>query len=151
MATVMAVDEGGLVPPVEIPITGSVYPANAQLSRGDLIAYGLAAFGPGLLLTPMTLYVPQLYAKEFGISLAALGAALVAMRFVSAFTDQIIGYISDRTRTRWGARKPWIVVGATLTLVAAYFLLKPPPIVGIGYLIAWKVVYDLAYTLTDIN
>jgi Na+/melibiose symporter-like transporter len=99
----------------------------------------------------MTSYVPQLYAKEFGISLGALGAALVILRIVNAFTDQLIGYISDRTRTRWGARKPWIAVGATLTLVAAFFLLRPPPIVGLTYLIVWKVVYDFAYTVTDIN
>jgi GPH family glycoside/pentoside/hexuronide:cation symporter len=138
---------------VEMPPSGeTTAPGRAyDISRGDIVAYGLAAFGPGLLLSPMTMYVPQLYAKEFGISLAALGAALVALRFVNAFTDQIIGFLSDRTRTRWGARKPWIVAGAALTLVAAFFLLRPPPIVGLTYLILWKIVYDLAYTITDIN
>lgn len=122
-----------------------------QLSRADLVAYGLAAFGPGLLLNPMTLYVPQIYAKEFGISLAALGTALVVLRIVNAFTDQVIGYVSDRTRTRWGARKPAIAVGAALVLVAAFFLLRPPPMAGLAYLVGWKILYDFAYTLGDIN
>ncbi|GLK44767.1 MULTISPECIES: MFS transporter [Novosphingobium] len=122
-----------------------------QLSRADLVAYGLAAFGPGLLLNPMTLYVPQIYAKEFGISLAALGSALVVLRIVNAFTDQVIGYVSDRTRTRWGARKPAIAIGAALVLVAAFFLLRPPPMASLAYLVGWKILYDFAYTLGDIN
>lgn len=152
MATQLAVEEGGLAPAVEIPVRSSERSyAPRALTRHDLIAYGLAAFGPGLLITPMTSYVPQLYAKEFGISLGALGAALVILRIVNAFTDQLIGYISDRTRTRWGARKPWLAVGATLTLIAAFFLLQPPPMVSLTYLIAWKIVYDFAYTVTDIN
>ncbi|PNU06635.1 MFS transporter [Novosphingobium guangzhouense] len=125
--------------------------APRELSQADLVAYGLAAFGPGLLLNPMTLYVPQIYAKEFGISLAALGTALVVLRIVNAFTDQVIGFISDRTRTRWGARKPAIAIGAALILVAAFFLLRPPPMASLAYLVGWKILYDFAYTLGDIN
>jgi len=125
--------------------------APSELARADLVAYGLAAFGPGLLLSPMTLYVPQIYAKEYGISLAALGTALVVLRIINAFTDQVIGFISDRTRTRWGARKPAIAIGAALMLVAAFFLLRPPPLASLAYLVAWKVLYDFAYTLSDIN
>jgi GPH family glycoside/pentoside/hexuronide:cation symporter len=152
------IEEGELAFAVEVPIApaptsaGTAKPAGtAPISRGDLRAYGVAAFGSGLLFTPMLLYVPQLYAKNYGINLAALGAALVGLRIVNAFTDQVIGFISDRTRTRWGARKPWIVVGAGLTIVAAFFLLRPPPVATLFYLIAWKLVYDLAYTITDIN
>jgi Na+/melibiose symporter-like transporter len=143
--------------PVTATPAGSKPPRTAssgtphKLSQADLLAYGLAAFGPGLLLSPMTLYVPQIYAKEFGISLAALGTALVTLRIVNAFTDQIIGFISDRTRTRWGARKPAIAIGAALMLVAAFFLLRPGPAVGLAYLVGWKMLYDFAYTLSDIN
>ena len=151
MATTLAIDEVEPTPPAVRSDTAAVTSTSAALSRSDIVAYGMAAFGTGLLLTPMTSYVPQLYAKEFGISLGALGAALVTLRIVNAFTDQLIGYLSDRTRTRWGARKPWMVAGAALTLLAAYFLLRPPPMVGLGYLIAWKIVYDFAYTINDIN
>ncbi|HZU64915.1 MAG TPA: MFS transporter [Novosphingobium sp.] len=155
MTSRLAIDEGDFVPPVEIPLPeerpapAAAYPR--KLSRADLVTYGLAAFGPGLLQSPLTLYVPQLYAKVYGIPLAALGTALVVLRIVNAFTDQLVGYISDRTRTRWGARKPWIAVGAALTLVAAFFLLRPGPEVGLAYLVGWKIVYDFAYTVTDIN
>ncbi|NBC35350.1 MFS transporter [Novosphingobium sp. FSY-8] len=153
MSARLSIDEGDLSPPVEVPVIDPADPPAppTALSRGDLLTYGLAAFGPGLLQSPMTLYVPQLYAKEFGISLAALGTALVALRIVNAFTDQLIGWMSDHTRTRWGARKPWIAVGAALMLVAAFFLLRPPPVVGLAYLVGWKVLYDFAYTLTDIS
>jgi Na+/melibiose symporter-like transporter len=146
------IEDGMVAFPVEQPANAETFAAApGKLTAQDMRAYGWAAFGPGLLYTPMLLYVPQLYAKNFGISLAALGAALVALRIINAFTDQVIGFISDRTRTRWGARKPWILFGAGLTVFASFFLLRPPPMATLFYLIAWKLVYDLAYTVTDIN
>ncbi len=124
---------------------------NGGLSTSTLIFFSLAAFGPGLLSMPLTAYVPQIYAREFGINLAAIGGVIVALRVLDAVTDQLIGYLSDRTRSRWGARKPWLVVGGGLALVAAYFLLEPPGAVGLLYLVAWKALYDLAYTMMEIN
>lgn len=137
--------------PDEADVASAVRPPSRDLSHRQLLAYGSAAFGSGLLLTPMLMYVPQLYAKEFGIGLAELGAALVVLRILNAFTDQLVGFVSDRTRTRWGARKPWIAVGALLTLVSAWFLLVPGHRVGLVYLIAWKLIYDLGFTIADIN
>jgi Na+/melibiose symporter-like transporter len=160
MATRFEYEEGGLIPAVEAVPLHADRPGSTQapaasalgkLSRHDVIAYGLAAFGPGLLATPMTSYVPQLYAKNFGISLAALGAALTGLRILNAVTDQVVGQVSDMTRTRWGARKPWLVAGAGLMLISAFFLLRPGPMASLGYLVAWKALYDFAYTLTDIN
>ncbi|MBT0668220.1 MFS transporter [Novosphingobium profundi] len=126
-------------------------PPAPRLGHLALITYALAAFGPGMLSMPMMAYVPQLYAKEFGINLAALGGVLVSLRVLDAVTDQLMGYISDRTRTRWGARKPWIVGGGFLCLIAAFFLLKPHGAVGLVYLVAWKALYDLGFTMIDIN
>ena len=125
--------------------------ASFTLTYSHILAFGVAAYGPGLLISPITIYIPQLYAKEYGISLASLGVALVFIRIFSAFTDQIVGYLSDNTRTRWGARKPWIFVGVTAVLIAAYFLMRPPPAVGLLYLIVWKVLYDIGHSMFDVN
>ncbi|QVM83918.1 MFS transporter [Novosphingobium decolorationis] len=125
--------------------------AATQPSTVALITFALAAFGPGLLQMPMMAYVSQLYAKEFGIDLAALGGVLVTLRVFDAVTDQLMGYVSDRTRTRWGARKPWIVAGGLLCLIASFFLLRPSGPVGLVYLVAWKALYDFGFTMIDIN
>lgn len=132
------------------PGTGPDAYANG-IGTNTLIFFSLAAFGPGLLTMPLTAYVPQIYAREFGINLAALGGVIVALRVFDAVTDQIIGYLSDRTRTRWGARKPWIAAGGMLAVFAAYFLLQPPGGIGLIYLVAWKALYDLSDTMMEIN
>ena len=130
-----------------------VRPVNGQpraSSRGtgvtdrQIAAYSTAAFATMFLSQPIISFVPQLYAKELGVSLAGLGAVLFAGRILNALVDQLVGYLSDRTRTIWGARKPWIVAGATLTVIGAFFLLRPPPGVGLLYFFAWRLVYDVA-------
>jgi GPH family glycoside/pentoside/hexuronide:cation symporter len=50
-----------------------------------------------------------------GMNPAAIGVIMGASRFIDAFLDPIMGYISDHTSSRWGRRRPFIVVGALLT------------------------------------
>ena len=47
-----------------------------------------------------------------GVNPALVGAIGAFPRFLDAFSDPLIGYASDQTRTRWGRRKPWILFGA---------------------------------------
>lgn len=117
----------------------------------QIAAYSIAAFAIMFLSQPVTNFVPQLYAKEFGVSLAGLGMVLFAGRIIEAFNDQLFGFLSDRTRSkRWG-RKPWIAAGATLMVIAAFFLLKPPPGIGLIYFFIWRLVYDMSATMQNIN
>jgi Na+/melibiose symporter-like transporter len=116
------------------------------LSKARLGAYAIAAFSSTMIYQPMNLYVPQLYAKELGFSLAALGTVLVLTQIIDAFSQQLCGFLSDRTRTRWGSRKPWVAFGATMMIVASYFLFRPPPGIGILYFVVWRMVWDFAYT-----
>jgi len=79
-----------------------------------------------------------------------LGTVLVVTQIIDAVSQQICGFLSDRTRTRWGSRKPWVAFGATLTVVACYFLFRPPPVIGLGYFVIWKVIYDFGYTSSSV-
>lgn len=124
--------------------------ASSGVSTIQIAAYATAAFSTALIAQPINLYLPQIYAKELGIGLGALGGALVFTQIVDAISQQVCGLLSDRTRTRWGARKPWIAGGATLAIVAAFFLLRPPPGVGLVWFLVWKLVYDFAWTSKNI-
>ena len=121
------------------------------LSNGQVGAYASAAFATMFLSQPVLNFVPQLYAKELGVSLAGLGLVLFIGRIASAAMDQLVGYLSDRTRTKWGARKPWIIAGSTLTLISAYFMLKPPPGIGLVYFFVWRLIYDAASAMVQIS
>lgn len=125
--------------------------APGGLSKFQLTAYAGAYFSTILLSAPVANFLPQLYAKELGVSLSALGVVIVVTQVLDAFNQQICGFLSDRTRTRWGARKPWIAGGATLAIFAAFFLMRPPPGVGLVWFVCWKILYDFAWTAKNIG
>ena len=75
---------------------------------------------------PLTTYVPPLYASAFGFDLATIGAIFLAARLWDALIDPAIGILSDRTRSRWGRRRPWIVVGTVIFAIGAVPVFMPP-------------------------
>ncbi len=79
-----------------------------------------AAYGAGNAVEQLTVWQPQqLLTPVFNIGLgmnpASLGLIMAIWRAWDAITDPVMGNISDNTRTRWGRRRPYIVVGAILT------------------------------------
>ncbi len=72
------------------------------LTRTDLLTYGLFGLPLALVALPIYVYVPPFYAERFGLSLTAIGAALLATRLLDALIDPAIGLWVDRVRTRIG-------------------------------------------------
>ena len=75
---------------------------------------------------------------------------LVVSRIFDAVTDPIIGYLSDRYRTRWGHRKPWLVGGSFVAVVACWFLYVPPGTVSATYFLVWFLIAYLGWTISEI-
>lgn len=121
-----------------------------RLRNATVACFAGAAFSTQLIEQPINIYLPQVYAKELGIALGALGFAVVVTQIVNAISQQVVGFLSDRTRSPWGPRKPWIFGGAIIAVVAAYFLLQPPAGVGIGWFIGWKIVYDFGWAAKNV-
>jgi glycoside/pentoside/hexuronide:cation symporter, GPH family len=67
-----------------------------------------------------------IYNIIFGVSPALVGLALTLMRFWDAMTDPVMGVISDNARTRWGRRRPFILVGGLLCGVVFPLIWMPP-------------------------
>ena len=66
------------------------------------------------------------YTLIFGLPLAAVGLLMTFGRIYDVFADITIAFISDNTRSRFGKRKLWIVIGLTTYLPAAWLLFMPP-------------------------
>ena len=99
-----------------------------QLSRWQLASYSGPAMPLSLVGLPLVAYVPAIYADPdgFGLSLGLVGLMITLSRFTDVITDPLIGFFSDRIRTRWGRRKPFIVAGTPIYALGVWLLFVPP-------------------------
>ncbi|MEG3122386.1 MFS transporter [Sphingomonas sp. GB1N7] len=128
-------------------------PEKVRSDRADglrLLGFGSLAIpiaGAGL---PLVLFVPQLYATHYGLSLAAIGLVFFIGRFWDVVSDPLVGALSDRTRSRFGRRRPWIAAGGVLFGVGSTLLFFPPDIVSPLYLGVVLFVFYSGWTMIEI-
>ncbi len=123
---------------------------SGKLSKPTLFAYSAAELPMSMILTPVTLFVPAFYTQDLGLGMAAVGFLLMLSRLWDVFTDPIIGFLSDRTRTPIGRRKPWIIAAVPLAMVSIYQLFYPPADVSEWHLLIWIMLLWLGWTLFNI-
>jgi GPH family glycoside/pentoside/hexuronide:cation symporter len=99
------------------------------------LAYGAPAFALALFGVPVFVHLPKFYADVLGAPLGALSAAILLTRSWDAVLDPVIGALSDRTRTRWGRRRPYLMA-APLPLAVGVLALFAPPVTG-GASVVW--------------
>jgi len=99
---------------------------------------------------PVALFVPAFYADDMALPLAGVGAAIAASRALDMVSDPLIGILSDRHKTRWGRRKPWIALGTPLLMLSAWMVFAPAGKVSLLYLFVWASLLFFAFTLVDL-
>ncbi len=99
--------------------------AQVPLQQKLFLGLGMTAYGikDNGFSTFLLIFYNQVLGMDAKIVSLALGLALV----IDAFADPVIGYLSDRTYTRWGRRLPWLYVSA-IPLALAWILLWMPPL-----------------------
>ncbi len=101
---------------------------DTRLPAAVRIAYGAPAFALAAIGIPIYVYLPKFYTDVVGVSVGAVGAILLAARLFDAVTDPLIGSISDRTRTRIGRRRPYLLGAAPPLALTLYMVFSPPPV-----------------------
>lgn len=123
-------------------------PQNGRTPFSVLFAYVLPAFAIAAFGMPLTVYLPNFFAsKEFAIPLGLVGLIFAAIRLVDVFIDPAIGYLSDQWRTRFGRRRPMILLGTPFMALGIWMVYAPPVGIGPAYLTAWLMVMYLGYSL----
>ena len=98
----------------------------AELTGKTRWAYSMPAFALAVIGIPVYVYIPKFYTDVIGVDIALVGGLLFGVRIFDAVTDPIVGILSDRSPSRYGRRRPYILVGATLLATALIFLFNPP-------------------------
>lgn len=117
------------------------------LSKATVYTHGSMGLPLAVIGYPLAIWIPAHYAGGLGLSLAMVGTILMLARFSDVITDPLMGEISDRWRTRFGRRKPWLLVGAPMMMLGVYFLFMPPEDVGIFYFLIWLTIFFLGSTI----
>ena len=119
----------------------------AGLPSWRLVLFAGPSMSLNVMVVPLLLLLPQFYSADMGMDLATIGTVFMVARLWDAFTDPTIGALSDRIRTRWGRRRPLIIVGLPLVMAATWFLLNPPIGVSFGYLLTWVFLFYVFWTM----
>ncbi len=123
--------------------------SDQPLSSWTIVNYSAMYLPISMALLPVGVYVQPHYA-ELGISLYAMSAIIFLARCSDVVTDPLIGILSDKTKSRWGRRKPWMFVGTPLMMFSVYMLFLPGENPTLFYFGFWTIMMYLAFTLVDL-
>ena len=100
--------------------------AALPLSLRRRLFFGAPAFAGASLAIPIGVLMPRFYSDVVLVPLGAIAVAAALARSFDALTDPLMGWLSDRTRSRWGRRKPYIA-GAVVPTALCFVALFAPP------------------------
>ena len=132
--------------PTSNRVSGSANKAldrTAKLSWREKIGFGLGDAGFNFYWAIIGSYLVFFYTDVFGISAAAAATMVTVTKVIDAITDPIMGGIADRTQTRWGKFRPYLVWGALPMMGAGILTMSTPDLGDTGKLIWAYATYSL--------
>lgn len=126
------------------------------LSNAVILGYGSGNFGFALLGLVVAVNLQYFYTDFVGLSAGLVAWSLLLARLFDSITDPVMGYLSDRTNTRIGRRRPYFI-GAAIPLAIAFYFLFTPPVVADpaseqGYLLFYMLsLYILTYFIWTVG
>ena len=118
-----ALETAGAAPPAAPPITRA---PDAALGMREKLSYGVADMGFNFYWANIATFLLIFYTDTFGISAAQAATLLASIKLINAFTDPLIGAVADRTSTRFGKFRPYLV-WMSIPLAAAAVLTYTTP------------------------
>ncbi len=116
-----------------------------------MAGFALPAMPLNATLTALFVFLPPLYAEFRGIGAAAVGGVFLAAKLFDMVTDPIFGLAADRLETRWGRRRPWLVISVPILMLSLYRLYLPPETAGYVYFTGWLIVMYIGWTLSTVS
>jgi len=116
-----------------------------RLGFQEKLAYGLGDTASNFYFQFFNLFLVFYYTDIFGLAPRAVGTMMVALRVFDAVIDPAVGLLADRTSTRWGKFRPYLLWGAIPYGIAGYVMFLNPSLTQHGKLVYAYVTYGLMW------
>lgn len=127
-----------------------------KISMGEKLAYGVGGLMDGGGVTLMSCIMMAYMTKVAGIAMGIASTIMTVAKIWDAFTDPLMGFISDNTTGKFGRRKPYMIGGAVALFFAIFLLFMPLRSWGVSargmipYILVMYLVWNTCSTITQI-
>ncbi|MCJ7707509.1 MAG: MFS transporter, partial [Anaerolineales bacterium] len=124
-----------------------------KLSKFTKLAYGAGDLGPAIVTAINGFFLNAFLLDVAGLRPAAAGAIFLIAKIWDAVNDPIIGVLTDRTKSRWGRRRPWLLFAAVPFGLAFFLHWIVPPLSDAGkfwYYVVVAILLDSAFTAINV-
>lgn len=124
-----------------------------KISITEKIAYGGGDLASNLILVLSSTFVSFFYTEALHLNIGIVGTIMMVSRFLDGFSDIIMGFIMDKTKSKHGKARPWILWLATPIAISLVLMFLVPNIGDTGKYIYVAITYNLVTTIlyTAIN
>jgi len=127
--------------------------STAKVTTKEKLAYGIGCFGQNMAYYFLSNYILFFYTDVFYILPAAAGLILLITKIWDAVNDPIMGIFVDRTRSKWGKFRPWIIFTPIFFVPISILCFSAPNLTYVGRII-WAyvtfILFDITYTASDV-
>ncbi len=117
----------------------------------EKVGYAMGDIATNFFFQSMILYQTRFYTDTVGLSAVAVGTMFLVLRLADALFDPAIGALADRTRTRWGSFRPWLLWTAVPFGVLFWLVYVTPNVGAQGRLLYAYLTYTLVMMLYSAN
>lgn len=124
-----------------------------QLTRKEKYSFGIGAFGKDLVVNLIGIYLMYYLTDILGVAAGFVGSLYFVARIWDAINDPVMGMIVDKTKTKWGKFRPWLVIGTFINSIVTIILFTNFDLTGTSLYIFISIMYILwgmTYTMMDV-
>ncbi len=113
--------------------------------------YAIGMFGTSVPINLLKTYAAIFYVDRLGLKTTQFALILFVYTFIDVLDNPVYGFLSDRTRTKWGRRRPWLIIGTPLLVLGLIAFYSPPEFLAGQSLLAYAMLfYILTGTLDSV-
>ncbi len=113
--------------------------------------YAIGMFGTSIPINLLKTYAAIFYVDRMGLTTPDFALILFVYTFIDVLDNPVYGFLSDRTRTKWGRRRPWLVIGTPLLVLGLIAFYSTPEFLAGNSLLAYAMLlYIFTGTLDSV-